>query len=76
MQPDLTPTPGDPLPARLRDDRTLWPAPLHHYLQAIGAEAVWIIGLEVLGYPPNWCLSGKEFVTLTTAIDRQEQRGK
>lgn len=47
----------------------MWPAPLHHLVQAHGADAVWYTGLDALGFPPTWVNTGSEIAAVRRALE-------
>lgn len=46
----------------------MWPALLRPLVQAHGVDAVWIKGLEALGFPPTWAATGSEINTVRRAF--------
>jgi hypothetical protein len=51
-----------------------WSAPLRPYVETHGADAVWIVGIDVLGYPPPWAASTKENAAVINAMDALEKK--
>jgi hypothetical protein len=51
-----------------------WSAPLRPYVEAHGADAVYRIGLDVLGYPPAWSASTKENAAVINAMEALEKK--
>lgn len=49
-------------------DLNLWPYPLRRLCEAYGVDAVWTIGLDVLGYPPLWDPGGAEIAAIKTRL--------
>lgn len=50
----------------------MWTAPLLKLIQLHGADAVWQMGLEVLGYPPVLAQTGKEVLAITDALQKRK----
>jgi len=42
-------------------------------VRRFGGKRVWDVGLDVFGYPPSWCTSGREFKTLSDALNRHQK---
>lgn len=54
-----------PCPDQIWLNRTdHWPKEFYSLLDRFGTDLVWSVGLHLLGYPPTWSPTGREFVSI------------
>ncbi|MGC1275908.1 MAG: hypothetical protein WBC44_19555 [Planctomycetaceae bacterium] len=49
--------------------RTCWPQQFYGLLDQYGAELVWRVGLETLGFPPTWSQAASEIDRVSAALE-------
>lgn len=49
-----------------------WPAPLQSFCLALGVDAVYEVGLDVLGFPPTWANTARELFAVVKVVEGKE----
>jgi len=62
-------------PADAADDKS-WPLVLRGAVQAYGADVIYAIGLEVLGYPPTLCHQVGESNRVMAEVQKRSKQSR